>query len=153
MVARWGSGRRERPGRGCGAAGGGCNAVRTGAHRCRVPLVDDQDAVEEFATQAADEALGDRVGPWCPHRCSDDVDADGGEDGVEPGGESRVAVPDEKPEAVAGVVEVDEQVVGRLGQPGAGRVGGDPEDVHPAGGVLDDEECVEPAQGDRLQMQ
>jgi hypothetical protein len=28
-----------------------------------VPLVDDQDAVEEFATHAADEALGDRVGP------------------------------------------------------------------------------------------
>jgi len=31
-------------------------------------LVDDQDAVEEFATRAADEALGDRVGPWCAHR-------------------------------------------------------------------------------------
>ena len=103
--------------------------------------------------QAADEALGDRVGPWCPHRCSDDVNADGREDDVEPGGESRVAVADEKPETVAGVIEVHEQVADQLGQPGAGRVGGDPEDVHPAGGVLDDEECIEPVQGDRLKMQ
>src|SRR3954452_8591873 len=37
--------------------------------------------------------------------------------------------------------------------PGAGRVGGDAEDVHPAGGVLNDEERIQPAQGDRLQMQ
>jgi hypothetical protein len=54
---------------------------------------------------------------------------------------------------VAGVVEVHEQVAGQLGQPGAGRVGGDPEEVHPAGGVLDDEECIEPVQGRRLKMQ
>ena len=33
-------------------------------HRCGVPLVDDQHAVEEFAANGADKALGDRVGPW-----------------------------------------------------------------------------------------
>ena len=85
-------------------------------HRCRVPLVGDEDAVEEFATDGADEALGDRVGPWCPHRCADDADVGSGEDGVERGGELGVAVPDQKPEAVAGVVEVHEQVTGLLGQ-------------------------------------
>ena len=37
-------------------------------HRCGVPLVGDEDAVEEFATDGADEALGDRVGPRRPHR-------------------------------------------------------------------------------------
>ena len=41
---------------------------------------------------------------------------------------------------------------GQLGQPGAGRVGGDPEDVHPAGGVLDDEEDIQPAQGDGVEV-
>ena len=38
----------------------------------------------------------------------------------------------------AGIVEVHEQVAGLLGQPGTGGVSGDPEDVRPAGGVLDE---------------
>jgi len=57
-----------------------------------VALVEDQDAVEEFATNRADEAFGDRVRPWCPHRCLDDPDVGGGEDGVERGVELGVAV-------------------------------------------------------------
>ena len=32
-------------------------------HGCRVSLVDDQDAVEEFAADGADEAFGDGVVP------------------------------------------------------------------------------------------
>jgi hypothetical protein len=36
-----------------------------------VPLAGDQDAVEEFATEAADEAFGDRVGTRRLHRCLD----------------------------------------------------------------------------------
>ena len=38
--------------------------------KCRggVALVDDEDAVEEFAADGADEAFGDGVGPRCPHR-------------------------------------------------------------------------------------
>jgi hypothetical protein len=39
-----------------------------------------------------------------------------------------------------------------LGQPCARRVGGDAEDVDAAGGVLDDEECVQPMQGDGVDM-
>ena len=53
---------------------------------------------------------------------------------------------------LAGVVEVHEQVAGLLGQPGAGGVGGDAEDVHAAGGVLDDEERVQPVQGDGVEV-
>jgi hypothetical protein len=34
-----------------------------------VPLVGDEDSVEEFAADGADEAFGDRVGPRCPHWC------------------------------------------------------------------------------------
>jgi hypothetical protein len=73
-------------------------------HGRGVALVDDQDAVEEFATDCADEAFGDRVGPRRPYRCFDDLDVDAGEDGVEGGGELGVA--DEEPESSAGVVEV-----------------------------------------------
>ena len=73
---------------------------------CGMPLVDDEDAVEELAADASDEAFGDRVGPRCPHRCLDDADVDSGEHGVEGGGELGVAVPDEEPEPLSGVVEV-----------------------------------------------
>ena len=61
--------------------------------------------------------------------------------------------PDEKPEASTGVVEIHEEVASLLGQPRAGGVGGDTEDVHAAGGVLDDEERVEPVQADRVEME
>ena len=92
-------------------------------HCCGVLLVDDEDAVEEFSADAADEALGYRVGPRRPHGRPDDADVDGGEDGVERGGELGVPISDDEPEAAAGVVEVHEQVAGLLGEPGAGRGG------------------------------
>ena len=37
-------------------------ALELAEHGCGVPLVDDQEAVEEFAADGADEAFGDRVG-------------------------------------------------------------------------------------------
>src|SRR3954452_6391527 len=97
-------------------------------HGGGVALVDDQDAVEEFSADRADEAFGDRVGPRCLPRRFDDRDVDGGEDGVEGGGELGVAVADEEPESLTGVVEVYEQVAGLLGEPGCGGVRGDAQD-------------------------
>jgi hypothetical protein len=67
-------------------------------HGCGMSLVGDEDAVEELASDAADEAFGDGVGPRCQHRCLDDADVDGGEHGVDGGGELGVAVPDEEPD-------------------------------------------------------
>ena len=111
---------------------------------CGMSLVDEQEPVEEFAADRPDEALGDRVGPRCAHWCADDLDIDGGEHGV--------AVADQEPKVATGVVEIHEQVAGLLGEPGIGRVCGDAQYVHPAGGVLDDEERVEPMQSDRVEM-
>jgi hypothetical protein len=73
----------------------------------KVPGSGDQEVIEVFTAQSADEAFGDRVGPRRPYRRPDDADVDRGEDGVERGRELGVAVPDEEPEAVAGVVEVE----------------------------------------------
>ena len=64
-----------------------------------VPLVEDQDAVEELAAEGADEAFRDRVGARRLDRRPDDLDVDGGEHGVEASGELAVAVADEEPEA------------------------------------------------------
>jgi hypothetical protein len=120
-----------------------------GERCCGVPLIGDQDPVEEFAANGADEAFGDRVGPRCLNRRLDHVDADRGEDGVEGGGELGVAIPDEEPEAAAGVVEIHDEVASQLGEPGAG----DTKDVHTPGGVLDDEERIQPVQGDGVEME
>jgi hypothetical protein len=118
-------------------------------HGGGVPLVDEQSAVEEFVS---DEAFGYRVGPRRPYRCLDDADVSGGEDSVEGCGELGVAVPDEELEATADVVEVHEQVASLLGQPGAGWMRSDAEDVHSPGSVLNDEERVQPAQGDGVEV-
>lgn len=85
--------------------------------------------------------------------CLEHLDPGSREHGVEGAGELGVAVPDEEPEAFAGVVEVHREVAGLLGQPGAGRVSGDGEDVNPASGVLDDEERVEPGQVDCVEVE
>jgi len=46
--------------------------------------------------------------------------------------------------------EVHQQVAGRLGDPGPGRVGGDPGHVHPPTVKFDNEQDVQPGQPDRL---
>jgi hypothetical protein len=81
-------------------------------HGSGVSLVDDQDPVEEFAADGADEAFGDRVRPRRAHRCLGDLDIDDCEHGVECGSELAVPVADEEPEPPVEVVEVHEHVAG-----------------------------------------
>jgi hypothetical protein len=121
--------------------------------RCGVALVDDEDLVEEFAADAADEPLGGRVRAGRSNRCFDHLNPCGSEDGVEHGGELGVVVWDEVPEVLAGVVEVRGEIARLLGEPGAGGVGGDAEDVDLVGGVFDDEERVEPGQCDGVEVE
>ena len=65
-------------------------------HGCGMALIDDQDTVEQFAANAADEPFGDRVGLRRPGGRPDDPDIAPGEDGVEGSGEFGVAVSDER---------------------------------------------------------
>ena len=60
-------------------------------HR-EVALSGDQELVEAFPAQRADEAFGDRVRPGCPNRGADDGDVGVGEHGVEGGGELGVSI-------------------------------------------------------------
>ena len=69
-------------------------------HEVKVAWSCDQEVVEAFSAQGADEALCDRVRPRCPDRGADDPDAGAGEDGVEGGGELGVPVADQEPEPI-----------------------------------------------------
>jgi len=84
-----------------------------------------------------------QVGP--SRRGADDPHVGADEDGVEGRGELAVPVADQEPEPVGALAEVHQQVAGLLSDPGRGRVGGDPGDVHVAVAVLDHHEDVEAA--------
>jgi hypothetical protein len=90
-------------------------ALELAEYGCGVSLVDDQETVEEFAAEGADEAFGDGVGPRSSHRRLDDLDVGRGEHGVEGRGERGVAVADQEPEATAGLIEIHAEVAGQLG--------------------------------------
>jgi hypothetical protein len=103
-----------------------------------VAAVEDQYSVEQFATDGADPAFGDRVRLGRRRWGAQDADALAGEHGIEGRGEFGVAVPDQKREARRAVAEVGQEVPCLLGDPGAGGVGGDAEEVDAAGGVFYD---------------
>ena len=83
---------------------------------------------------------------------ADDPHVSTGEDGVEGRGELAVPVADQEPESVGAIAEVHEQVAGLLGDPGPGRVGGDPGEVHAAAFMLDHHQDVEAAQEDGVDV-
>ena len=115
-------------------------------------LSGDQEVVEAFPAQGADEPFRDRVRPRCPDWGAEDPDVGTGEDRVEDRGELAVPVADQESESFGAIVEVHQQVAGLLGHPGPGRMGGDPGNVHAATGVLDHHEDVEAAQEDRVDV-
>lgn len=59
--------------------------------------VKDQNPIQAFSSNGADEALGDAVGPGCVHRSADDPNALGPEYFVEAGRELAVPVADQEP--------------------------------------------------------
>ena len=77
------------------------------------------------------------------HRCPDHLDGYAGEHLVEASGELRVAVPDEELKRPTLLSEIACEVAGNLGDEGAGRMIGDPEDVDYATLELDDEQYIE----------
>ena len=101
-------------------------------HHHEVAPSGDQHVVEAFAARRADEALGDRVRPRRLDWGADDGNVGAGEHGVEGGGELGIAVADQESELLGVVAEVDQQVAGLLGDPGAGGMGGDPAEVYAA---------------------
>ena len=105
-------------------------------HRREVAPSADQQVVEAFPAQRADEAFGDRVRARRLDWGADDANVGAGEHGVEGLGELAVPVADQEPGLLGAVVEVHQQVAGLLGDPCAGGVGGDPGEVYTTAAVL-----------------
>jgi hypothetical protein len=74
----------------------------SGQDGMQMSLADDQQAIQEFAAQGADQALADRVHARRLHSGAQDPGTGGLEDGVERGGEVRSAVADQEPVATRG---------------------------------------------------
>ena len=112
----------------------------------------DQQVIEAFAAQRADEAFGDGVGPRRANRGADDADVGASEHCIEGGGELAVPVTDQEPKLLGSITEVHEQVAGLLSDPGPGGMSGYSRYVHAAAAVLDHHEDVEAAQEDGVDV-
>jgi hypothetical protein len=77
-------------------------------HYGEVSRSGDQEVIETFPAQRADEPFDDCVRPRCSHRGADDPDVGTGEDRVEGRGELAVPVADQEPELAPSVGEVHE---------------------------------------------
>jgi hypothetical protein len=121
-----------------------------GQHSLKLAPVEDQHPIQQLAADSADPSLSDAVRPRYPHRGARDADGLAGKHSIEDGGELAVAISDQAPELSRAVAEVHQQVPCLLGDPGSGRVRGDAEQVHAAGGMLDHEQDVEPVQQQRV---
>ena len=115
-----------------------------------VSSVPYQDPIQAFGADGAYPAFGVGVRLRRPRWGPERLDAGRGENCIERRGELAVAIADQEPELGGALVEVHQQIPGRLGHPGAGRVGGDAGQVHPAVLEFDDEQDVQPGQPDRL---
>jgi len=93
--------------------------VRLILHEDRVQVcrAEDQDPVEEFAAQGADEALADRVHARRLDGGAQDGGAGGLEYGVEGAGEVRSAVADQAPDVLDALVEPEGEVASLLHGP------------------------------------
>jgi hypothetical protein len=116
-----------------------------------VSLVVDQQPVGALLANAADKPFGIAVRLRCLGRNLDHIEAFGGEDGIEGGGELGVPVADQEAERGDPLTHVHHQITGGLGSPGRGRMSGHPEQVQPAGADLHDEQNIEPAQRDGVE--
>ena len=145
----------------CSVGGDGWSLIERTVGPVRVVMIDvvddklvelaavpDDGAVEEFASEGADPAFGERVRHGGAHRCLEDLHAFGSEDLVEGVYELASAVAHERPGVGELVAVLEQQVPRRLGGPDAGGVVRDPCEVHGSGSDVDEEQQVEPAQRD-----
>ncbi|WNV92199.1 hypothetical protein [Umezawaea sp. Da 62-37] len=106
-------------------------------------LIHDQDVVEEFASDGADDPFAVGVHPGRPWRAPEHAQAVGAEDGVERVAVLAVAVAEKESARLRSVFEVGGEVSGLLRCSCLGRVGGGAGDVQAPGVVFEEGQRVE----------
>jgi len=110
-----------------------------------VPLVDDQHTVSKFGSDSAHKPFGETVRLRTPvRRNPDHLEAYIGQDSIERRCELAGPIADEEPEFSDAIAEIHHQVTDLLGSPSAVRIGGHAQQMHGAGGNLQDEQHVDP---------
>jgi hypothetical protein len=105
-----------------------------------VTLAAYQDPVQALGAYGAYPSFGIGVCPRRPGRDLDYLGTGRGEHRVEGSAELSVAVADEEPEPGGALAQVDEQIAGGLGDPGAGGARGDARQADPATLQFDEEQ-------------
>src|ERR1019366_5904999 len=109
--------------------------------------------VQTLTADRADETFRERVRPRRPHRCPDNSGSDRGEHSVESAGELSIPIADQELELPDPLLKVAQQVTRLLGDPRAARMPGHTQNVDPAGLDLDDEEHIDPAEQNRVNVE
>src|SRR3712207_2582886 len=100
----------------------------------------DEHTIEIITSNGAHAPLRMGVRSRRLRRRPEDLDSLGGELGVEGGAEFGVPVADEVSELSGPLPQLHEQISCLLRHPCPGRMGGGAENMHPAGGHLEDEQ-------------
>jgi hypothetical protein len=116
-------------------------------HRLQLSASEDEHPVQHLTPNRPDPSLRVSIRPWRPHRSAQHLDPFSGKDRIERGGELRIPIADQKPEAADTVCELHEQIPGLLGYPRPRRLPGHTKHVDPSGGDLDHEQHVQAFSG------
>jgi hypothetical protein len=108
-----------------------------------VALIHDQDVIEEFASDGADDSFAVGVHPGRPWRAGDGAQFVGLEHGVERVAVLGVAVAEQESQGLDAGAEVCGEGSSLLRCPCLGRMGGDAGDVQAPGAVFEEGQCVE----------
>lgn len=122
-------------------------------HASSVGFVQDQQVVEGLAPECPDDPFAVRVHPWGPRRRLRGFDALGREDRVEGLGVLAVPVADQEVQRLQAQAQVDGEVAGLLDRPLRGRMRGHTSDVQAARAVLEEDQRVDPAKIDQVDVQ
>ena len=119
-------------------------------HAFEVATARDEEPVEAFASDGADEALCDRVRFRRSHRRLDHAEAFAGEDSIKVAGELAVAVADQEAKPARLLLERPGELASLLVDPRSVGIGGAASDVDAAACQFDEEEDIEALQRDCL---
>ena len=122
-------------------------------HPVEMALATDEQPVEALGPGCPDKPFGERVRPRRPDGREDDPSADRPHHLVEGTDELGVPVTDQEPDSSALVLEGGCQVPGLLGDPGPDRVGGHAGQEDLATLEVDEEQHIEPAERDRVDVE